>query len=248
MKKLILSAATLICFTATFAQTRSGTITYKETLKLDLNLEGDMAQFAELIPKETNFNKVLYFTPEVSVYEADKKATEKVNTDNSIKMMITSSMPQEKTYRDLKTNATVTQREFMSRKFLVTATAEKQPWKMTGKQKKILNLPCQQAIMVKDSQEVEAWFTPAIPVATGPGDFAGLPGLVLEVSIGKMYHIEASSLQPGAVDKKLLSKPTEGKKMTGKQYEDMMREKTKEMQEQFGGMRNGNISIRVQQH
>ena len=29
---------------------------------------------------------------------------------------------------------------------------------------------------------IEAWFTPQIPVATGPSKHSGLPGLILEVS------------------------------------------------------------------
>ena len=33
--------------------------------------------------------------------------------------------------------------------------------------------------------EVTAWYTPQIPVSQGPGDFWGLPGLILEVNTDK---------------------------------------------------------------
>ncbi|MDB4274082.1 GLPGLI family protein, partial [Algibacter sp.] len=37
---------------------------------------------------------------------------------------------------------------------------------------------------VVDMIEIEAWYTPMIPVSQGPGDYWGLPGLILEVSVG----------------------------------------------------------------
>lgn len=249
MKKLIIATIALCSSAFAHAQTNSGTVSYKETIKLDLALEGDMAQFAEMLPKEHSFKKVMYFNPEASLYIVDKKATDnKAKTEgNSIAAMISANVPEEKYYRDLKGNTSVVQRDFMSRKFLVTSDGKNKPtWKMTGKQKKVLDYPCQQAIMERDSQQIVAWFTPAIPVATGPGELAGLPGLILEATIGKVYVIEATSVTPGAIDKKLLVKPTEGKKMTNEQFEAMMREKTAEMQEQFGGGGNGNVIIRVQ--
>ncbi|RYD57837.1 MAG: GLPGLI family protein [Sphingobacteriales bacterium] len=248
MKKLIIATIVLCSAFAAKAQVTSGTVSYKETIKLDIALEGEMAQFAEMLPKEHSFKKIMYFSPEASLYVVDKKATEdKVKTEgNGIAAMISANVPEEKYYRDLKNNTSTTQRDFMSRKFLVTSDAKsKQSWKMTGKQKQILGYPCQQAIMQKDSQQIVAWFTPAIPVATGPGELSGLPGLILEATIDKMYIIEAVAVTPGAVDKKLFVKPTEGKKMTNEQFEAMMKEKTKEMEAQFGGGGNGNVIIRV---
>ena len=32
--------------------------------------------------------------------------------------------------------------------------------------------------------DVEAWYTPQIPVGHGPAEYWGLPGLILEVSAG----------------------------------------------------------------
>lgn len=248
MKNTIITIAATCLSLVSFAQNNSGTITYKETIKLDIPLEGDMAQFAAMLPKEQSFNKILHYTPEASLFVSDKKADEAAAKpgDNSIAAMITANMPEEKAYHDIKTNTTLTQRDFMSRKFLITST-DKNPWKMTGKQKKVLDFPCQQATMVQDSQEVVAWFTPAIPVATGPRGINGLPGMILEVSVGNLFTIQATKVTPGAVDKKLLVKPTEGKKMTEEQFEAVVKEKTKEMQEQYGGSGNG-IQIRVDRH
>jgi GLPGLI family protein len=138
----------------------------------------------------------------------------------------------------------VQQKDFMGRKFLVTSEISKSDWKMTGQQKTILGYPCQQATIMKDSEQVVAWFTPAIPVSTGPDEAGGLPGLILSLSIGKVYAIDAVSVELTEFDKKILTKPTEGKKMNKEQFEAIVKEKRKEIEGEGGG--KGNVIIRVQ--
>ena len=77
---------------------------------------------------------------------------------------------------------------------------------MTGESKKIGKYTCYKATYEKEVEEatfsfgnfnqaqntpkkkkmkkvnVVAWFTPEIPIATGPSRYGGLPGLILEVS------------------------------------------------------------------
>ena len=40
-------------------------------------------------------------------------------------------------------------------------------------------------IEVPKTDEVTAWYTPQIPVSQGPGEFWGLPGLILEINDDK---------------------------------------------------------------
>jgi GLPGLI family protein len=246
MKRLIIAlAVTFTSFTG-IAQTTSAKVTYKETIKLDIELEGDMAQFAAMLPKEQSFEKELHFTPEASVYKSAPKKDEAPSQGGMIRqIMIDGAGGEEIVFRDLKENKMVSQKEFMSRKFLVSGDARKSNWKMTGKQKTVLGYACQEAVMEADSQKIIAWFAPAIPVGTGPREFGGLPGLILEANIGEMFAIAATEVKVGAADKKLLVKPTEGKKMTNKQFEDMMLEKTKEMQEERGGASGGNRNVQI---
>ncbi len=251
MKRIAIALIALFSVARCYGQHTSGKVVYKETVKISLALEGtdlgeQASQFADMLPKEQSFTKELYFTDAASIYRAvEKKPDEEKYSQGGATIKINMDVPQDVIYRDLKNKKLVQQKEFMSRKFLITSDLEQKGWKMTGKQKMILGFPCQEAtVMGDDSQKVTAWFTPAIPVSTGPGELATLPGLVLSVQIGKVYSIEAASVDFGDFDKKVLAKPTEGKKMTGKQFEVIMAEKRKELQEQFGG--SGNVIIKVQ--
>lgn len=251
MKQITLTLIAFCTFNSASAQHTSGKVMYNETVKIslaleDLKIEG-AEQFADMIPKEQSFKKELYFTEAASLYRAVAKDPEEENykQGGGRQIKINMDVPQDVVYRDLKEKKLVQQKDFMSRKFLVSSEFEKTDWKMTGKQKSILGYPCQEATtMGDDSQKIVAWFTPAIPVSTGPSEVGGLPGLVLSVQVGKVYTIDAVSVDFKEFDKKILAKPTEGKKMTGKQFDAIMAEKRKEMQEQFGG--NGNVIIKVQ--
>lgn len=250
MKRITLTIVAAIMAAQSFAQSNSGKVVYKETINLaaamkGVELDGELAaQLADILPKEQVLIRELHFSPEASLYTTAPKKEEKYNPGNGIK--IDMHMPEEKIYHDIKKGEVVEQREFMSRKFLITGGDKKNTWKMTGKQKKILNYPCQQATMTKDSTAIIAWFTPAIQVSTGPRELNGLPGLVLEASIDEMFTITATSVEPGAVDKAKLVKPTEGKKMTREQFEKLMKEKAKEMGAEGG---NGpNVIIKTERH
>lgn len=251
MKQITLTLIAFCTLSSAYAQHISGKVVYNETVKIalaleDIKMDGAASQFADMIPKEQSFKKELYFTDAASLYRASEKKPEEQNyKQGGAQIKINMDVPQDVVYRDIKEKKLVQQKDFMSRKFLVTSDFEKTDWKMTGRQKSILGYPCQEATtMGDDSQKIVAWFTPAIPVSTGPSEIGGLPGLVLSVQIGKVYTIEAASVDFNEFDKKILAKPMEGKKLTGKQFDAIMAEKRKEMQEQFGG--NGNVIIKVQ--
>lgn len=231
-----------------YAQTTSGKILYTETRKLHINLKNediqingvssDQAnQIAAMIPKEQVSKKILRFTPEAALYETAKvENNDATSQQGNMQIMINfSSGGDNKSYHDIKNKQLVEQNEFMSRKFLVTSDIGKNEWKMTGNQKEILGYPCQQATMLKDTQTVTAWFTPAIPVSAGPKGTAGLPGMILAMDIGDDLSVIATSIEAGGVDAKELSKPNEGKKVTKEQYKKIVDDKVKEMQSESGG-------------
>jgi len=236
MKQFIMAAAISLLSISTQAQ-NSGTITYEEIIKLDIELDGEMAQFAAMLPKEQKGEKQLYFSATESVYKnKEKSEEEQANTNvNGMQVMIKMDRPDEVLYKDLQAGKTYEQKEFMGRKFLITGDVKKYSWKMTGKQKEISGYPCQEAITAREKDTVIVWFTPAIPVATGPGSLGNLPGLILEASVGKQLTISAKEIAIGEVDKEQLSKPKGGKKITSEEYEKVVAEKTAEMQEQYGG-------------
>ena len=85
---------------------------------------------------------------------------------------------------------------------------------------------------------VTAWYTPQIPVNQGPGEFWGLPGLILEVNSGKTV-ILCTKIVINPQDKVEIKAPTKGKEVTKKEYNDIMKAKIEEMREMYGGRRSG---------
>jgi GLPGLI family protein len=96
-------------------------------------------------------------------------------------------------------------------------------------------------IEVPKEMLVTAWFTPQIPVKNGPGEYAGLPGLILEMSIDRTTILCSKIvLNPKEADK--IEAPDKGKEVTREEYNKIVKEKMDEMRENFrgrGGRRGG---------
>ncbi|WP_353779610.1 GLPGLI family protein [Winogradskyella sp. 3972H.M.0a.05] len=95
-------------------------------------------------------------------------------------------------------------------------------------------------IEVPKEIEVVAWYTPQIPVNQGPGEYWGLPGLILEVSADRTT-ILCSKIVLNPEIKEAIDKPSKGKEVTKQEYNDIMKKKVEEMREMYGGRRRGNF-------
>jgi len=89
---------------------------------------------------------------------------------------------------------------------------------------------------------ITAWYTPQIPINQGPGEFWGLPGLILEVQSGRT-SILCSKIVMNPEVKEPIKKPSKGEEVTQKQYEETVKKKMEEMREMYGG-RGGRQRIR----
>jgi len=86
--------------------------------------------------------------------------------------------------------------------------------------------------------EVVAWYTMQIPVNQGPADYWGLPGLILEVSSGRTT-ILCSKIVMNPAEKEEIERPTKGKEVTRKEYNEIIKKKMEEMREMYGGRNRG---------
>ncbi|MGY0393431.1 GLPGLI family protein [Bizionia sp. KMM 8389] len=81
---------------------------------------------------------------------------------------------------------------------------------------------------------VTAWYTPQIPVNNGPGEYWGLPGLILEINADRTTML-CSKIILNPSQKTTIKKPTKGKKVSREEYNTIVKEKTEEMREMYGG-------------
>lgn len=86
--------------------------------------------------------------------------------------------------------------------------------------------------------EVEAWYTPQIPVAHGPAEYWGLPGLILEVSAGNTTMLCAKIVM-NPKEKIKIEAPDKGKEITKSEYQSTIQSKMLEMRNNRGRRRNG---------
>ena len=72
------------------------------------------------------------------------------------------------------------------------------------------------------------WYTPEIPVSQGPGDFWGLPGLILEASFDDTI-ILCSKIVLNPKNKTEIKMPKRGKRVTKKEYDSLMKKQMEKM-------------------
>jgi GLPGLI family protein len=224
---------------------QSGNIQFEEVRKIEIKLEGEMAQMMKDMPKEQRSEKTLYFSPEATLYQ--KSETKEAETSKSFAghegaVVFSMSSGDNKVFVDLTENKMVEQREFMTRMFLIENDLEQGEWKISGNQKMILEYPCMEASKTDTAGVVTTvWFAPSFPVKGGPGQFCTLPGMVLEVTIGdakQQYIAKVIDMTPP--DKELFKRPKEGKKVTREEFDKTVAEKMEEMGGESSG---GNVMM-----
>lgn len=85
--------------------------------------------------------------------------------------------------------------------------------------------------------EVEAWYTPQIPVGHGPGEYWGLPGLILEVSAGNTTML-CTKIVMNPSEKIKIEAPDKGKEITKEDYKSTIAGKMLEMRNNRGRRRD----------
>ena len=78
-----------------------------------------------------------------------------------------------------------------------------------------------------DVTQIEAWYTPQIPVGHGPSEYWGLPGLILEVSAGGTTML-CSKIVINPVETIEIEAPNKGTTVTKNEYQDIIQNKMAE--------------------
>lgn len=243
MKKLLLFVWALLP-AITFAQVTEGQVEYTETSKMTIKLPDEMKHMEDKLPKSMSSSLVLFFNAGQSLYKpVEKKEDENQDItmgDQNGGMMVFRRAGRGKDavfYKDLAKNQHAEKLDFLGRKFIVSGEGNLK-WKMTGEQTKILDYICLKAVLQDTSRVVEAWFTPQIPVSSGPGEFGQLPGLILKVEIDSRRSIVATHVNLAPVPAETFKKPEAEKGVevvTREEFKRIRDKKLQEMQEMNGG-------------
>lgn len=225
------------------AQT-SGKIKYTQTTKVEIP-DRVPKEFRDRIPKERKVNKVLVFNQTSSTYKNGEnlRAGEGGPGGDGPRFRFRGGGgggAAGLTFKNLETKTVIDNRDIMGKQFLIEESLNNAKWKVTGQKKTILGYMAMEATtMMNDTVPVVAFFTPQIPISNGPAMHHGLPGMILEVDIDSGKNIiVATEVELMDIDTKDLEKPSSGKKVTKEEFNEIRKEKMKEMREQRGGGRS----------
>ena len=247
----------------------------KVDLKIDstnTSITPDMQkQMNEMLKKQFERTYLLSFNKEESIYKEDVELQPPGSgmSVNGVSIKAFGGGGSDILYKNTKTSTFVNQNELFGKIFLIKDELEQREWTLESDTKNIGEYVCYKATYTHDieiremntanddeddevetrmeTRTVTAWYTPQIPVSTGPDDYQGLPGLILEVNSGDL-QIVCSKIVLNLEDKLKIKPPKQGKEVGQAEFDEIMEKKMKEFQEQYrpSGRDNGQtMQIRI---
>ncbi len=109
-------------------------------------------------------------------------------TENPMKMFGGAPAAENVVLTDFETNKVMAAKLVYEQKFMVDDSIRKIQWKITDEIRTIANYKCHKAVgKICDSVYVVAFYTEDIMVSGGPEMFGGLPGMILELAVPRLY-------------------------------------------------------------
>jgi len=240
-----------------FAQ-KEGKIIFEEKTKMEIQLPEDSPiskeQLEKMMPSERIELYTLLFNEDASVYQVvtDASNEEEINQvgeeGDAIQIKMIRATNENITHHDIKKSQITQQQDFLGKTFLIKDKTKKYAWKLNNESKEIAGYTCQKATFEEEDRKVEAWFTTAIPVASGPSGFYQFPGMILGLHVkgeNNERWLTAKEVELEELEKDSIVAPEKGKVVTRGKYEQIVEDKMKEMQEESGG--NTVIKVRRQE-
>lgn len=139
-------------------------------------------------------------------------------------------------YKNQKTNEYVSEADVFGEKFLIIDKLQNYHWKFTEEVRTVGGYQVKKANAMINGEEVTAWFTTEIPVKDGPGDYYGLPGLIIEVNTFDKNYVAVNIQKPDA--SLHITKPSKGKPVSKESYDKMMNETIDQLKQMSGTFGN----------
>lgn len=275
MKKFLLLGLFIAAGLTINAQNISGEATYKTAGSIPFKFEGSQMppeqkkMIEERMAKAMQKEFKLVFNRNESYYE-EVVELEKEG-QRGMRFMAMFSGGSGNYYRNLSEKRYTDQTEIFGKAFLIKDELETLDWKIGKETKSIGNYICQKATAMrirdavtitgsrgegmKDSAIVDtvfltAWFSMQIPVSHGPGQYHGLPGLILELNDGDVT-ILCTKVSLNTKETVEIKEPDSGDEVNEEEFAEITQKKMEEMQQNFGngrgrgGRGGGNFEITI---
>lgn len=244
----------------------------KVEIKLDsTQMNSEMHQrMMEMLKKQFEKTFILSFNKEESVYKEEEALAPP--QPSGMQIVVANVGGSDVLYKNLKEDRYTNQNDVFGKIFLIKDKLNKPEWKLESETKSIGEYTCFKATTTREQQKrrpgqisinreknldveenkepemetitITAWYTPQIPVNAGPGNYHGLPGLILEVNDGTETVI-CSKIVINPKDEINISEPKNGKEVTQTEFDDIMEKKMKEMRERFDSNRGDGHEVEI---
>jgi len=226
MKQVLAATLLLAAGLSGNAQPKQGKVIYEQ--KLDLSHGPNGEYVPEMAGKFYTFRYELDFLGSESLYRKmaeDEDVRDKAGEDqDGPKIRLDIKGSNDVVYRNYTTQKTILQRELGPRKYIIDDSLSHQDWKLTGESRVIKGYNCKKATTTDmHGGPVVAWYSEDLAVPAGPGNFGGLPGLILELNFGDGKVVfYAQEINTGVADGSVVKAPTDGKHISRKELDKMM--------------------------
>ena len=177
----------------------------------------------ERLPKFSTSYYQLTFNNEKSVYKFNRQ-------DQVAKLPWGNEKEDDIWYNDYEHDNFVQQKGVFGDSYILTDSLMKIKWKISNESREIAGFNCRKATgIIFDSVYVFAFYTDEITATGGPMGLHGLPGLILGITIPRMFtSCVATKVQVNGVDEKVIVAPKKGKQKKARELQETVVKATKD--------------------
>ena len=257
----VLLLLTFFCFSNMLtSQGLIGKAVYKTDRTVEVSLDSTKIQADKMNSIQEQLRKAmqkeyeLVFTTTASNWSEIEKLGQPSMATSGVQIRVAGGGDNALLYKNTKTQESVETKDVMGKLFLISGAMKKLNWEMTQETKQIGQYTCYKAIASREvtnkvtvavngaqteqketnTETVTAWYTPDIPVNHGPDEYWGLPGLILEVSNGKIKMI-CTKVVLNSGEQTDIEIPTKRKPVTDEEFKKIMEKQFIMMQKMYGG-------------
>jgi GLPGLI family protein len=187
--------------------------------------EGTWADmFKEKVPKISTSYYQLTFDADKSIYVFNRR------DENTKSMWNDGSFEDNIWFNDYSNNLFVQQKSVFGETYILADSLAKINWRITNESREIAGFNCRKAVgILFDSVYVFAFYTDEITASGGPMSLHGLPGMILGVTIPRMFSSwVATKLQVNGIDDKMIIAPSKGKRKKARELQETVLKATKD--------------------
>ncbi|WP_272023204.1 GLPGLI family protein [Olleya namhaensis] len=217
-----------------FGQSENGIAIYlKKSITEETNVSVEVKGHIKLL--EENLSKLEYqlaFNKHFTLFKENVFLESSEVDGMGLKMARIVAGIQGDIYFNLNTKETVIRKDFLGEIFLVKSQDTINSWTLTKESKNVGSYKCFKATKKEIVEtrrgdvevEVVAWYTPEININSGPEGYAGLPGLIIELTKGRIVtYLKSISFSNDQIKIEL---PKKGKNITEVEFNKVVKKAT----------------------